>query len=116
MNDSSIKRLRLNDDTVVLDPGRMLDNNNAHEMVDEITTILAGSTKNIIIDMTELVFLSSAGVGSILGTIETAREQGGDIILCNVSATILHILQVLDLHEYLTIKPNRKEAVAACGV
>jgi len=106
----------LTDETLIVKPGKMLDNNNAHVMVETITSAQAKGYKFIIIDMAGLEFLSSAGVGSILGTVETSREIGGDIILCNVSDTILHVLKVLDLAGFLTIKSTEKEALTLCGI
>lgn len=116
MDEQNITRHALKDDTLVINPGRMLDNYNAHEMVEIITSAQAKGYKFIIMDMPNLEFLSSAGVGSILGTVETSREMGGDIILCNVSGTILHVLEVLDLVEFLTIKSTKKEALTLCGI
>ena len=102
------------DDTLVVNPGRMLDNDNAQEMVDIVSSALERGYRFVIVDMADLEFLSSAGVGSILGTVESLREAGGDLILCNLSTTIEHILKVLDLAEYLTTHVNRDHAEAAC--
>ena len=90
-------------DTMVLSPGQALDNTNAHEMTEAICAAQGEGFKNIIIDMEGLEFLSSAGVGSMLGTVEVSREMGGDIVLCGPSEKIVHILEVLDLCDYLTI-------------
>ena len=98
------------DDVIVIKTGQVLDNNNAHDMVDAINSALDKGFKFIVLDMSYLEFLSSAGVGSVLGTVETAREAGGDIILCQATESILHVLEVLDLAEYLTVKPSEKEA------
>ena len=101
-------------DTAVITTGSMLDNNNAHELVNMITLEYESGTKFVIIDMKQLEFLSSAGVGSILGTVELLRELGGDIVLCNLSPTIHHILSVLDVTDYLTIKSSNDEALECC--
>jgi len=106
----------LKDDTLLINPGRVLDNNNAHEMVEIITKAQEGGYKFIIVDLAQLEFLSSAGVGSILGTIEISREAGGDIILCNLRPTIFHVLEVLDLVDYLTVREDTKEAASVCGI
>jgi len=105
---------KLNDEALVLHTGRMLDNNNAHKAVELISKAREGGYKYIIIDMSNLEFLSSAGVGSFLGTVENFREIGGDIILCNVSGTIMHVLDVLDLSEFMTIRTTVSEATAIC--
>ncbi len=101
----------LNEETVIIKTGKQLDNNNAHEMVETIVSIQIEGYKFIILDMQQLEFISSAGVGSILGTIEASRELGGDIILCNASNSIIQVLEVLDLADYLTIKSDRAEAI-----
>ena len=116
MDEQNITWCALKHDTIIVKSGRMLDNNNAHLMVETISSAQAEGYKFIIIDMADLQFLSSAGVGSILGTFETSRKMGGDIILCNVSDTILHVLEVLDLADFFTIKSTEKEALTLCGI
>ena len=116
MTEHQISQETLRDDILVINPGTSLDNTNAHEMVDIISTAQENGFKYIIIDMTDLQFISSAGVGSILGTVETSREAGGDIVMCNASETILHVFEVLDLTEYLTIKTDNHEAAQFCGI
>jgi anti-anti-sigma factor len=105
----------LHDDVLVINPGRTLDNSNAHEMVQALTGAHADGYRHVILDMAALEFLSSAGVGSLLGNVDLFREQGGDLILCHVPGPIMHILTVLDLGEFFTIKPNEREAAVACG-
>jgi len=104
----------INQSTIIVFAGRELDNNNAHEMVGTIEGFQEKGYKYIIIDASELEFLSSAGVGSILGTIEYSREAGGDIIICNASDKILHILEVLDVKAYLTLANSMEEAREIC--
>lgn len=101
------------DDTLVITTGVSLDNNNAHEMVEAILSAQQRGFTRIVIDMRALEFLSSAGVGSILGTMEASRDAGGDIIMCNVSENIMHVFSVLDLSEFLTIVESREVAVGA---
>ncbi len=113
--DHGITQTVLSDDTMVINPGSILDNNNAHHMVDIISRAQAMGYHFIMLDMLELQFISSAGVGSILGAVETSRENGGDIVLCNVSDTVLHILRVLDLTEFLTIRDDVDHAVEMRG-
>ncbi len=116
MSEDAFTQQALQDNVLQIDTGSVLDNNNAHEMVVTIDKALEAGYHNVILNMEQLEFLSSAGVGSILGTVETARGAGGDIILCNASPTILHVLEVLDLSDYLTVMADRDEAVVACGV
>jgi len=114
MGHDKIITKQLNDDTIVINPGRLLDNNNAHEMSKAISSAQCRNFRFIIIDMGALEFISSAGVGSILGSVEISRDAGGDIILCNADENIIHILEVLDLTDYLTLRKNRNDAEEFC--
>jgi len=110
-----ISRKAIDDHKIVINPGEVLDNNNAHEMAEAIAAAQDEGFQYLIVNMSDLEFLSSAGVGSILGAVEVSRESGGDVILCNVSEKIHHILDVLDLSEYLTIQANEEKACAHCA-
>ena len=116
MTDACFSSEILNDDTIIIDVGIQLDNNNAHEMVKTISAAQSKKYKYIVLDMHRLEFISSAGVGSILGTIESSREIGGDIILCNASSSIMKVLEVLDLVDYLTLRCDLTEAKELCRI
>ncbi len=116
MHTAKFEEQALADHAFLIVLGYMLDNNNAEELVRAISQAQERNYKYIVVDCEHLEFLSSAGVGAILGTIETSRENQGDIILCNLSPTIAHVLHVLDLHDFLTITGNRQEALAICGI
>jgi anti-anti-sigma factor len=105
----------LQDDVFLINPGKILDNGNAHEMVRLLTGAQTDGFRYVVLDMATLEFLSSAGVGSLLGSVDQFRELGGDIILCHVPEPIMHILKVLDLADFFTIKQNTGEAATACG-
>lgn len=115
VGEATFRQERLKADVLLIHTGRMLDNNNAHQMVDQIAAAQTAGFKYIILECTDLEFLSSAGVGSILGTIEVSRSAGGDIILANPSGTIRHVLKVLDLVDFLTLQPDYHQAVIACS-
>jgi anti-sigma B factor antagonist len=105
-----ITRNDIDQTSVIINPGKVLDNSNAQEATEFMAGLQEDGYQNIIIDMKDLEFLSSAGVGSILGAVGRAREMHGDIILCNISEKVLHILEILDLCDYLTIRQNEKAA------
>jgi anti-anti-sigma factor len=111
MPEFTLTESRLSDDTCLIVTGSMLDNSNAPDMLAAIARASGNGYRRIIVDMSVLEFLSSAGVGAILGSVEEIREMGGDIVLCGLSPTIRHVLDVLDLSSYLTIVPNRERAV-----
>jgi anti-anti-sigma factor len=105
---------KINEKTVVIASGRVLDSNNADEMSQAIDTAVSSGFRFIILDMEELEVISSAGVGSVIGSVDVLRAYGGDIVLCNVKNMVRHIFEVLDLCDYLTMETNGEAALGYC--
>jgi anti-anti-sigma factor len=104
MSIQTIQTTQLDSGSVIICPGQKLDNENASDMSIAISTAQLEGILDIRIDMSELLQLSSAGIGSILGAVEVTREAGGDISIWNVPDKIRNVLDILDLGEYLTVK------------
>ena len=111
-----ISRKQVDESVVIISPEKVLDNNNAHEMSEAIMQAQSEGFKYIVLNLSRLDFISSAGVGAILGSVESSRSSGGDIILCNASAKIRHIFEILDLCDFLTIVENEEAAMGMCPV
>lgn len=102
-------------DTRIVRTGTVLDNSNAEEFSSLLMELYSAGARNIIIEMATLEFLSSAGIGSIIGTVELFRERGGDIMMTQLSDKIMKILEVLDIANYLTLCASTDDAIARCG-
>ena len=105
----------LKDDVLWVKAGTHLDNSNAPSLLGLLADASTKGIRFIIIDLGQVQLLSSAGVGAILGSVETLRQSGGDIVLCEVSEAARRVLEVLDLLDYLTVVASQDEAVARCG-
>ena len=116
MESKTFNQRTLSGETLLLDPGTTLDNSNVQELVKVLSGAQDAGFRNVILDMSQLEFISSAGVGAIFSKSEAARRRGGDIVLCNVSGNILYVLGELDVADHLTIKPSEQEAAAFCKV
>ncbi len=114
MSNSQLLVSPLSGNTLLLKPGRLFDNNVAPQVVEVLASAPDNGYRWIIVDFADVEFLSSAGAGAIIGHIEMFRQADGDIVLCNVSRTILHVLRLLDLEDYLTFRKDISEASAAC--
>jgi anti-anti-sigma factor len=111
-----ISRKEVDGNCIVLRPEKALDNSNAHEMTEEILRAQSEGHRYVILNLEALEFISSAGVGSILGSVGSSRTAGGDIILCNAPDKIRHVFEILDLCEFLTIVDDEAAARALCPV
>ncbi len=49
----------------------------------------------IILDCSELEYISSAGLGVLIGHIEEIREKGGDLVICCTTSRVYQIFDLL---------------------
>lgn len=68
---------------------------------------------NLVLDFGRLDYISSAGLGVLMGLIEEVRSTGGDIKLANVPEKIYHVLDLLGFPVVFQIYPTAAEAAAS---
>ncbi len=98
--------------TIVVTPDD-LDARNAPAVASEIKGLLASGTTRLVIDLSPLSFIDSAGLGALLTAYKTARTAGGGVSLCCVSPPVLSILKLTRLEKVFSIYTTREEALAA---
>ena len=62
------------------------------------------SPKKIIIDLSKVKFMDSAGIGLIIGRYKTALSYGGTLEVRNVSEKLKKILEMSGIHKIINIK------------
>ncbi len=67
----------------------------------------------LILDFSALEYISSAGLGVLMGFIEEVRSDGGDMKFAKVPEKIYHVLDLLGFPVVFTITPSIEEAAAA---
>ena len=72
-----------------------LDAHTAPNLESAIAEILEAKDFKIIVDFTNLDYISSAGLGVFMVFIEEIRESGGDIKLCSMSPKVFSVFDLL---------------------
>jgi anti-sigma B factor antagonist len=67
----------------------------------------------LILDFCNLEYISSAGLGVLMGLIEEVRSQGGDMKLIRVPDKIYHVLDLLGFPIVFEVLPKLKDALDA---
>jgi len=65
----------------------------------------------LIIDMSDLTFISSAGVGTFLSVIGELRKQGGDLIFVSMPEKIRRVFDSLDMLDYFLVQDSIEDAI-----
>ena len=71
------------------------------------------STPRLLIDMSAVPFLDSAGLGALIGGIRRARELGGDVAVACNRTTLVRLLRTTGFDRIVTVADSVEEAAAA---
>ena len=88
-----------------------LDAHTAPKFEQAIQDLVNESRINIVVSMSELNYISSAGLGVFMGFIEEIREKGGDIKLCCMSPKVFKVFDLLGFPALYEIYDKDEEAI-----
>jgi anti-sigma B factor antagonist len=89
-----------------------LDAHTAPQFEKAIQELLGEQKFQIIVSMSDLNYISSAGLGVFMGFIEEIREQKGDIKLSNMSDKVYKVFDLLGFPALYQIFKDETEAEA----
>jgi anti-anti-sigma factor len=84
-----------------VDMGKKVDLENSNDLWIFFKTLADGGAKKFIVDMKNLEYIDSSGIGVIINTAKLIRPKKGDIVLINVSQSIRDIFKVINLQEFI---------------
>jgi anti-sigma B factor antagonist len=87
-----------------------LDAHTAPNFEQAIQELIEENRYKIIISMSDLNYISSAGLGVFMGFIEEIRENEGDIKLCNMSDKVFKVFDLLGFPALYQIFKEEAEA------
>jgi anti-anti-sigma factor len=77
-----------------------------------IRNALRDGRTRIVVNCQDLTYISSSGIGSLLGQLAAVREQGGDIKICCTGPRVARIFEVVGMHIVFDMSPTEEEAIA----
>ena len=83
----------------------------ARAIVDEI----AEGHVYLVVDLTGVEFMSSAGLRTLLGAVKETRSQGGDLRIASTNPGIDKLLKMSGFHNVAKVFTSNVDAVASFG-
>lgn len=71
------------------------------------------STPRLVIDLSEVPFIDSAGLGALIGGIRRVREQNGDVSVACHRPTLIRLLRTTGFDRIVTVADTVEHAAAA---
>lgn len=97
-------RSKVEDQIAIVYPKGHLDAHNVERFEKEIVKLLGHNIVRIVVNCKDLNYISSAGMGIIMGYLDEIREKQGDIKLCDVNERVYEIFDLVgftDIYDFV---------------
>jgi anti-sigma B factor antagonist len=95
----------------IIKVGGFIDTTTSSEVERTLHNLLKQHRFNIIIDLGNVDYISSAGWGIFISEIKSIREQAGDLKLVRMIPDVYEIFELLEFHHILDVYDSLDEAV-----
>jgi anti-sigma B factor antagonist len=109
----SVVPARDTDDVTILKVSGYLDTTTASELETALYGLLKKDRCKIVVDLTGVTYISSAGWGIFIGEIKEIRGRGGDLKLAGMVGDVFEVFQLLEFQTILESYPSAEEAIEA---
>ena len=113
MPDFSITHETIGGDVDQIKVSGFLDAHTFEQLEEAINKQFAQARFKIIVDLTNVDYISSAGAGVFIAALSEAEENGGKIILLNPTQGVVDVFDLLGLTQLFDVVGSREEAVSS---
>ena len=92
-----------------------LDAKHAQSLVQQCQELLDQDVKNVVITMSDVTFVASSGIGSLLALTESFKDAGGQLHLAQLSGAVSSVVNLLNLGRFLAIDATEEDALQSIG-
>ena len=108
----SVEKPTARNDISVIKVGGYIDTTTSAELEHSLDALLKAGSYNIIIDLGNVDYISSAGWGIFISEIKGIREKSGDLKLVNMIPDVYEVFELLEFHYILKAFNSIDDAIA----
>ena len=102
------------DGVTILDlSGRITLGEGSVQLRDAIRDLLAKGSKLILLNLADVNYIDSSGIGELVSAYTTVRNQGGELKLLNLTKKVHDLLQITKLYTVFDVKDDEASAIAS---
>lgn len=90
--------------------GKLRGGPEAQKFQDHVAGLLEQGKKNIIVDMSDVKFVDSSGIGNIVRAFSTVKDAGGQLKLAGLTDKIQGLLSITKLNSVFEQYPTVEDA------
>ena len=99
--------------TIVDLSGRITLGEGSVVLRDTIRDLLSKGEKKILLNLGDVSYIDSSGIGELVSAFTTVRNQGGELKLLKLTKKVYDLLQITKLYTVFDIKDDEAVAIAS---
>jgi len=104
---------QIQDVTVVDLSGQIKLGEGSSVLRDTVKDLLAKGHHKILVNLAEITYIDSSGIGELISAFTSVRNQGGELKLLHLTKKTHDLLQITKLYTVFDIKDDEAQALAA---
>ena len=108
-----IKTRQVDGITIMDCSGRITLGEGSVTLRDAVRDLLGKGSKQILLNLGDVTYIDSSGIGELVSAFTTVRNQGGDLKLLNLTKKVHDLLQITKLYTVFDVKDDEASAVAS---
>ena len=102
------------DGVTILDlSGRITLGEGSVVLRDQIRDLLGKGEKKLLLNLGDVTYIDSSGIGELVSAFTTVRNQGGELKLLNLTKKVHDLLQITKLYTVFDVKDDETSAIKA---
>jgi anti-sigma B factor antagonist len=106
----NIEKLKEKESWVLVLAGE-IDASNSVELDAAMSEVVKEGAKNILIDCTDLEYISSAGLGVFMSYLDEFEENNIKMVIYALKDKVFQVFHILGLDQLITIRRTKEEAL-----
>ena len=99
--------------TVVDLSGRITLGEGSVVLRDTVRDLLAKGDRKMLLNLGEVTYIDSSGIGELVSAFTTVRNQGGELKLLNLTKKVHDLLQITKLYTVFDVKDDEAAAIGS---
>jgi len=101
--------------TVVALNGRIVLGPESSALREKVKNLIAAGKKKIVLNMTDVTYIDSAGLGMLVAAHVSAKNEGVPLLLSNLGEKFHDVLQLTRLRTVFNVYDTEAEAIRSTG-
>jgi anti-anti-sigma factor len=103
---------RVEGDVTVVQPDGRIDTLAAEQLDQALQAAVSGGSNKVVVDMSKVEYISSAGLRSLAAMLVKCRDEGGDMKLAALNERVTRVFKIIGFDLLMSVTDTPEAAIA----